>query len=251
DRLAIAGEYGLERFAGLQFGPRLDEVGNMLEAEDDLRVHGMLDPERSILVEFGDALLKGHELLARWIRGDAQEVEDRLLGRPVVPRGERRPGLCLSRAGLEKPGQGWQGRQRAEDEATVQAIGMRGSHDDSPFGSCLHSKKARLKPRARPFTTCFDPARMRIARILASRGFPRRSDGEARAKEQCCWIQQSAMQNPANAKIYGRGSSSWRRALRGLLRPSTDSARHTGRGSKAQNGGCFHATDWRPNHCWI
>src|SRR5208337_3875929 len=68
-------------------------------AEDDLRVHRMLDPERAVLVEFGDALFRRHEVLARRIGGDAYEVEDRLLRRSVVPRRERRPGLGLRRSG--------------------------------------------------------------------------------------------------------------------------------------------------------
>ena len=32
----------------------------MLETKDDLRIHRMLDPERAVLVEFGDALLRRH-----------------------------------------------------------------------------------------------------------------------------------------------------------------------------------------------
>jgi len=40
---------GLERLAVPQFGPRLDEVGDMFEAEDDLRIDRMLDPERAVL----------------------------------------------------------------------------------------------------------------------------------------------------------------------------------------------------------
>lgn len=97
---------------------------------------GSWESATPVLVEFADALLRRHEILARRIGGDVDEVEDRLLRWPVIPRGERHPGLGLRGAGIEKPGQAWQGRQRAEHEATVQAIGMRGCHDNSPFGSC-------------------------------------------------------------------------------------------------------------------
>ena len=53
------------------------------------RVDRVLDPERAVLVEGGDALGRRHELRARRGRGRLDEVDDRLLGGAVVPGGQR------------------------------------------------------------------------------------------------------------------------------------------------------------------
>ena len=59
-----------------------------IEAIDQLRVDRMLDPQRAVLVEGGDALLRRHEILARGVGGRANEVEDRLFRGAVVPGGQ-------------------------------------------------------------------------------------------------------------------------------------------------------------------
>jgi hypothetical protein len=123
----------------------------MVEEKHDLRVHRVLDPQRAVLVEFGDALLWRHKTLARRVSGDAHKVEDRPLRRPVVPRGKRRPSLSLSRGGVEKSRQGWHSRQRAQRKAAARTIGTGSRHKHSPFLSVRrHSSARAMGDLARP-----------------------------------------------------------------------------------------------------
>ena len=93
DRLAVARHHRLERLDLRELGLRLDERRHALEAVHHLRVHRMLDPQRAVLVEGGDALGRRHELRAALRRRRLHELDDRLLRRAVVPRGQR-IGLC-------------------------------------------------------------------------------------------------------------------------------------------------------------
>ena len=63
---------------------RLDAVQN----EGELDVHRLLDPQRAVIVEGRDALLDRDEVRAALIGGTRDEVDDRFLGRALVPRGQ-------------------------------------------------------------------------------------------------------------------------------------------------------------------
>ena len=119
DRLPVAGEHGLERLDVRQLRLRLDQRRHAVEAVDHLRIHRMLDPQRAVLIEGGDALLRRHEILARLVGCYSDEFEDRLFRRSVVPRCERRRGLCLRRSGVEKSGEGGQCRNAAKHKAAT------------------------------------------------------------------------------------------------------------------------------------
>jgi hypothetical protein len=56
-RLAVAGEHGLERLDAPQLGPLRHHHRHPFQAVDHLRVHGLLDPQRAVLVEHRDAVL--------------------------------------------------------------------------------------------------------------------------------------------------------------------------------------------------
>ena len=89
DRVTIARKHGLEGLDIPEFRILLHHCRNALQAVDDLRVHGVLDPQRAVLIEGGDALLGPHELRARPVRGGVDEIEDRLFGGRVVPGWKR------------------------------------------------------------------------------------------------------------------------------------------------------------------
>src|SRR5213594_515517 len=114
-RLAVARQNGLEWLHLRQLRLRLDHRRNTFQAIQDLRVHRMLDPQRAVLVERGDALGRRHEPRAALRRRALHELDDRLLGRPVVPRRER-IGLRANRRAHEP--------QRADDQDERRA----GSH---------------------------------------------------------------------------------------------------------------------------
>ena len=50
---------GIERRDIGQFGLRLDQVGNALQAIHHLGIHRMLHPQRAVLIERGKAFLGG------------------------------------------------------------------------------------------------------------------------------------------------------------------------------------------------
>ena len=56
-----------------------------IEGKQYLRVDGLLDPGRPVLVEGGDAVLGRNELRIVLVGGGFDEVEDRLLRRAIVP----------------------------------------------------------------------------------------------------------------------------------------------------------------------
>src|SRR5262249_13073417 len=59
--LPVAREDRLERLDVLEFRIFVDNGGNTIEAIDDLRIDGMLDPERSVLIKSRDALFRRNE----------------------------------------------------------------------------------------------------------------------------------------------------------------------------------------------
>jgi hypothetical protein len=55
------------------------------QREGELEVHGLLGPQRAVVVEDGDALGRGHELGVARVCDAADEVDDALPGRTGVP----------------------------------------------------------------------------------------------------------------------------------------------------------------------
>src|SRR6266511_652989 len=84
-RLAVAGEHGLERLGVPELRPLRRHRRDALQAVDHLRVHRMLDPQRAVLIEHRDAVLRNDVARTRSVDGRAHEIEDRLLCRPFVP----------------------------------------------------------------------------------------------------------------------------------------------------------------------
>ena len=60
-----------------------------VEREDQLEIHRLLAPERAVVVERGDALGRRHKVRRAFLRDLRDEVDDGLLRRAVVPRGQR------------------------------------------------------------------------------------------------------------------------------------------------------------------
>ena len=108
--------YSLERFAVPQLRLRLHERADTVEAKDHLCVQWLLDPERAILVEFGDAIFQRHIGRAGTVGRGAHEVEDCLFRRTVVPGCKRCCGLSLRGSCDKKLGQHRQRRNCAEQE---------------------------------------------------------------------------------------------------------------------------------------
>ena len=87
---------GVERRDVRQFGLRLDQGRDLLQAIHHLRIDRMLDPQRAVLIKRGNALLGRYELRAALGCSRLDEFHDGLFGRSVVPRSQR---VCGLRAG--------------------------------------------------------------------------------------------------------------------------------------------------------
>ena len=114
---------------------RLDHRRHPLQAVHHLRVHRMLDPQRAVLVEGGDARLRRHELRARLVGGRLHELDDRLLRGAVVPRGQR--------IGLGVRLRAHASRQQERKQASVCVAWMR-------FIGVIHPCRSLLCERGRP-----------------------------------------------------------------------------------------------------
>jgi len=80
---------GVERRDLRQFGLRLDQGRNLFQAVHDLGIHRMLDPERAVLIERGDAFLGRDKLRATGFRGRFDKIHNDLFGPAIVPRRKR------------------------------------------------------------------------------------------------------------------------------------------------------------------
>ena len=69
--------------------PSHDEAGIPIDHELELKVDRLLGPQRAVVVEGGDPLRRRHEILRAFRRHGVHEIDDRGLGRAVVPRRER------------------------------------------------------------------------------------------------------------------------------------------------------------------
>jgi hypothetical protein len=114
-RCQIAGEDRLERLVILPLRVRGGENPDAIEREHCLRVNRMLDPEGAVLIEGGDAVIRRHIARARLIDRGMHKVQDRLLGRSVVPRRQNAGrGLRICR------GRGYQAGQRRQHRCSRQ-----------------------------------------------------------------------------------------------------------------------------------
>ena len=62
DGLHVAGEHRLERLLGLPFRMLIGLLLHLVDGEDELVVQRLLDPQRAVIVESGDALLRLDEV---------------------------------------------------------------------------------------------------------------------------------------------------------------------------------------------
>ena len=76
----IVGEDRLEWFLVSPFWVLRCQGMHAVECKDGLGVNRMLNPQRSILVEGGDTVFRRY-----LVGGGADEVQDRLFCRPIVP----------------------------------------------------------------------------------------------------------------------------------------------------------------------
>src|SRR5262249_37451466 len=73
-----------------------------------LEIQRLLAPQRPIVVEDSDAIARGHKVPPAFLCYLSDEIDDGLLRRALVPRGQRISGLCQRR---------WeQQRRRCQDE---------------------------------------------------------------------------------------------------------------------------------------
>ena len=89
DGLHVAVEHRREGLLVLPFGVHRRELLNPVEPKGELDIHGLLAPQRSIVVEGRDPVRHGYEVRRALARHGRDEIQDRLLGRPVVPRRKR------------------------------------------------------------------------------------------------------------------------------------------------------------------
>src|ERR1051326_4007150 len=72
-----------------EFRFSLDDCRHTVQTINHLRVHGMLDPQRAVLIERCDAFLGWDEFRTCWVRSNTNEVDDRAFGVAIVPRWKR------------------------------------------------------------------------------------------------------------------------------------------------------------------
>ena len=105
DGLHVARNNGLERLLALPFRMLIGLSLHLVGGEDELVVHRLLDPERAVIVEGGDAILGLHIIGPTLLRYARDEIDDGLLGWTFIP-GRQRIGLSLGQI-----------RPSAEDQA--------------------------------------------------------------------------------------------------------------------------------------
>ena len=102
-RLQVAVEHGLERLLGLPAGVLRRQRLDAIEDEGELDIHRLLDPQRPVIVECGDALIRRHEVRSA-LRGDPRDelVIDCFVA-PSFQDGSGSPEACAE-AGIERSG---------------------------------------------------------------------------------------------------------------------------------------------------
>ena len=111
-RLQIAVQHRRERLLGLPFRMHRRKDFDAIEHEGQLHIHRLLDPKRAVIVERRDALLNRYEVRPALRRDARDKVEDRRLGRPLVPGRQRIAlRLCHRDRGTKRGGQHRKHRQ--------------------------------------------------------------------------------------------------------------------------------------------
>ena len=98
DCIAIAGEHSFERLDVAQFRLRLGQHRHSFQRVRHERVHRMLDPQRAVLIEGGNAVLGLHKLRARFVCGRFDECDDRLFAGPLIHEGRTSASVCAGAA---------------------------------------------------------------------------------------------------------------------------------------------------------
>ena len=89
DGFHVAGKHRLEWFLVLPFRMLVGLLLHLVDGEHELVVDRLLDPQRAVIVERGDALGRRHVIGPALLGHPRDEIDDRLLGRPVVPGRQR------------------------------------------------------------------------------------------------------------------------------------------------------------------
>ena len=92
--LHVAFEQRRKRLSRLPLRMLRRERLDAIEREDELKRHRLLGPERPVVVERGNPLRWLHKVLSALLRDTSNEVDDRLLGRAVVPGWQGINGRC-------------------------------------------------------------------------------------------------------------------------------------------------------------
>jgi len=82
----IVREHSLEWLAALPLRMLWCERMHPVEREHGLGVQRVLHLQRAVLIKSGDAVFRRHEILARRVRSNPDEIQDRGFCWPVIPR---------------------------------------------------------------------------------------------------------------------------------------------------------------------
>lgn len=99
--LHVSFENGLEGLFGFPFGVLGREDLDPVDSKEQLKINRLLRPQGAVVIEDGDALRLGYEILPTLRGNGLDEVDNGLFGLAVVPRRE---------------GVGCNGRSRDEQE---------------------------------------------------------------------------------------------------------------------------------------
>ena len=92
-----------------------------VQREEGLGIERVLDPQRAVLIEGGDALLRRHERGAAAVGRGFDKVQDCLLRRSLIPgRKDARSGLRRRHGGRELASENAKRRQHRKHGAAVQ-----------------------------------------------------------------------------------------------------------------------------------
>jgi hypothetical protein len=140
-RLHVAVEHRLERLRRLPFRVLRRQGLHPGECEGELEVDRLLRPERAVVVERRDALLRRHEPGVGTIGDFLDERDNALFGSPVVPRRQRRVRLSPDERGHQKDERGHQKKEnqtgRGPDSSSTrhaETLPREHAHNNSDLG---------------------------------------------------------------------------------------------------------------------
>src|SRR5439155_25022280 len=99
-----------------------------INREEELEIHWLLTPERSVVIERGDALLERNKIRRAFLGDLSDEFGDGLLGRAVIPRSER----------VGSPRDSGGENQRANERSDEEALPARRSFSEDRCVSRFH-----------------------------------------------------------------------------------------------------------------